>query len=298
MPQLFTRFYLGRTWGPPFWPGGAWVPNRALSQYLKNRASLNNTKSLAHETWVEAGRFSLGGLRGCLVARHHSGAGLRRLLRLQRTSRAGCFGRSKAGWDQAANPHFCDTGDYPMTIPLYVAGLRLRSPFCCITEVVISHSSVRKAFSRSIPHQGWTTHLLPGPPDRKKGSQSEVGFVSKCPEKKAPAPPPPPAKPHKTTRNLLPKEVFTLDATVLPQRSWPPSGAKFFSAFSFQDLENFQNNAFNRDGWPGLVGEGKGDRFHQVEPFSPEPGGLDLNHFPCRRETGPLTPGTPPIQTN
>ena len=39
---------------------------------------------------------------------------------------------------QGVSPHFCDTR--VEIIPLHMAGLSLRSPFCCITEVVISHS--------------------------------------------------------------------------------------------------------------------------------------------------------------
>ena len=39
-------------------------------------------------------------------------------------------------------PHFCDTRDSP----LYVAGLSLRSPFCCITEVVVSTTDLLQSF--------------------------------------------------------------------------------------------------------------------------------------------------------
>ena len=39
-------------------------------------------------------------------------------------------------WDQGVYPHFCDTRESP----LYMGGWSLGGHFCCITEVVISHS--------------------------------------------------------------------------------------------------------------------------------------------------------------
>ena len=39
-------------------------------------------------------------------------------------------------WDQGVYRHFCDT----RKSPLYMGGWSLGGPFCCITEVVISHS--------------------------------------------------------------------------------------------------------------------------------------------------------------
>ena len=41
-------------------------------------------------------------------------------------------------WDQGVYPHFCDTRESP----LYMGSWSLGAPFCCITEVVISHSPV------------------------------------------------------------------------------------------------------------------------------------------------------------
>ena len=58
------------------------------------------------------------------------------LQRLQRTYSDSVHPLGSGLWDQRVYPHFCDTRESPLSM----GGWSLGGHFCCITEVVISHS--------------------------------------------------------------------------------------------------------------------------------------------------------------